>query len=191
MSTPHRVLIAASILLVACGGDSDGTTAPNNSCAVTAPKGTMTASVNGAAFTANFIAQATIQNVSSTGPNIVQVNGVSCPATGAITGRQILFTVGRGTPITPGTYQLDAASQLQPPQSGYSGIGTMTLAPNLWYTNLSDATGPGSGSITFTTVTATRLAGTFQMVAVPVSSNESAARQRMTVTNGVFDVTVP
>ena len=151
----------------------------------------MTATVNGAPFTAGFIAHATISNSTGTGPNIVQVNGVSCPASGSVTGRQLLFTIGRLTPITPGTYQLDAASQLQPPQSGYSGIGTVTLSPNLWYTNMSDGTGPGSGSITFTTITATRLAGTFQMVAVPVSSNESSARQRVTVTNGVFDVNVP
>ncbi len=183
-------LVAASALLLACGGN-DAVTGPNNNCAVTPPNGTMTAAVNGEPFTAAFYAQATIQNSVASGPNIVQVNGVSCPVAGAVTGRQLLITIGRLTPITPGTYPLDAASQLQPPQSGYSGIGTVTLAPNLWYTNMSDATGPGSGSITFTTVTATRLAGTFQMVAVAVSSNASSAQQRVTVTNGVFDVNVP
>jgi hypothetical protein len=151
----------------------------------------MSATVNGAPWTAGFIAQAQIQNTTAQGPNIVQVNGVSCPASGSFVGRQILFTVGRLTPITPGTYQLDAASQLQPPQSGYTGIGNVSLSPNLWYSNMSDGTGPGSGSITFTTVTATRLAGTFQMVAVPVSSNEASAKTRVTITNGVFDVNVP
>jgi hypothetical protein len=186
-----RSFLPISALLLACGGGSD-TTAPNTSgCGLAAPKGTMTATVNGVAFTAGFIAQATIQNSTPNGFNALQVNGVSCPASGSFVGRQILFTIGRGTPFTTGTYQLDAASQLQPPQSGYTGIGTVSLSPNLWYSNLSDATGPGSGSITFTTITATRLVGTFQMVAVPVSSNESSAKQRVTITNGAFDVSVP
>jgi hypothetical protein len=178
-----------SLVLAACGG-SDGTApAPTGNCGPV-PQGTFTATVDGQPFAANFLTQATIQNGTAQGANIVQVNGVECP-NGAVSGRQILITVGRLTPITTGTYQLSAASQQQPPGSGYSGIGQVVRAPNLWYANLSDATGPGSGSITFTTVTATRLAGTFQLTAVANTANAANARQRIVVTNGAFDLTRP
>jgi len=182
-------LVAATPLLVACGDDNDATAPNNNACLGAAPKGTMTATVNGAAFSAGFIAQATIQNSNPSGFNTVQVNGVSCPASGAVIGRQIIITLGRNTPVTTGTYQLSLASQLQPPQSGFSGIGTVSLSPNIWTTV--DGAGTGSGSITFTTITATRLVGTFQMVAAPASSNDASSKQPLTITNGVFDLNVP
>lgn len=186
MRFSSKSLLPLSALLLACGGGSDAT-APNNNnaCLGAAPKGTMTATVNGAAFTAAFIAQATIQNSNPNGFNTLQVNGVSCPASGAFVGRQIIVTLGRGTPFTTGTYQLNLTSQ----QGGFSGIGTVSLAPNIW-TSV-DATGTGSGSITFTTITATRLAGTFQMVAAPASSNDASNKQPLTITNGVFDLNVP
>jgi hypothetical protein len=181
--------VGATALALACGG-SDSTAPQTTGTCGTTPTGVMTASVNGAAFSATFITQATIQNSTTLGPNIVQINGAECPVNG-VAGRQILITLGRLTPITPGTYNLDPASQGQPSGSGYSGIGQYVLAPNLWYSNLSDATGPGSGSITFTTVSATRLVGTFQLVTVPAGANGTTARQRTTITNGVFNIPTP
>lgn len=187
------VLIA--LLAAACGGGDDnpgsstGTpTGPSTNCAVTPPTGTMTAQLNGAAFTANFSTQATIQNATALGPNIVQISGVGCVDGTATRVQQVLITIGRLTPITPGTYALDAAAQSQPPGSGYSGIGTYASAPNLWYTNLNSAAGAGSGSITFTTVTATRLAGTFSLVLAPAPSNGAGFTNRVTVSNGAFDI---
>ncbi len=182
-------MAAISVLLAACGGGG-GTTAPNNTaCLGAAPKGTMTATVNGQAFSAAFIAQATIQNSTPSGFNTVQVNGVACPAAGTFTGRQILITIGRNSPITTGTYQLSLASQLQPPQSGFSGIGSVILGINNWTTV--DAAGVGSGSVTFTTITTTRLAGTFQIVAAAASGNDASSKQPLTITSGAFDVSVP
>lgn len=187
-----RTAIAASLvaLLVACGGD-DGPTGPGvtGACGVT-PSGTMTAQVNGAAFTASLQTSAVLQSSGASAPNIAQVTGAECPSPGAITGRSITITVGRLTPITAGTYSLDPASQGLPAGSGYSGIATYTLSPNLWYSNLSDATGPGSGTITFTTVSPTRLAGTFQITAVAPTSNAANARGRTTITSGSFDIPV-
>jgi hypothetical protein len=183
------LIATSSLVLAACGG-SDGTAPPASTSCGPVPQGTFTATVDGQPFSANFITSATIQNGTALGPNIVQVNGVECP-NGAIAGRQILITIGRLTPVTAGTYQLSAASQQQPPGSGYSGIGQVVRAPNLWYANLSDAAGAGSGSITFTTVTATRLAGSFQLTAVANPSNAANARERVVVTNGVFDLTRP
>lgn len=186
----HVLVTGFAGLTIACGG-GDSTGPAGSTCAVLPPNGTVTARVNGQAFAATLTAQATIQNSNANGPNVIQVNGVSCPDGAGASARQLLFTIGRITPITPGTYLLDAASQLQPPQSGYSGIGLVALAPNLWYGNLSDNNGPGSGSITFTTITATRLVGTFQLIAVAAPSNATSARERVTVTNGSFDVSVP
>lgn len=148
----------------------------------------MTAQVNGAAFTANFSTQATIQNATALGPNIVQISGVGCVDGTATRVQQVLITIGRLTPITPGTYALDAAAQSQPPGSGYSGIGSYVSAPNLWYSNLNSAAGAGSGSITFTTITATRLAGTFSLILAPAPGNGTGFTNRVTVSNGVFDI---
>lgn len=184
------------VLLVAgCGGgdDNPGTntgtpTGPSANCAVTPPTGTMTAQLNGAAFTANFSTQATIQNATALGPNIVQISGVGCVDGTATRVQQVLITVGRLTPITPGSYALDAAAQSQPPGSGYSGIGTYVSAPNLWYTNLNSAAGAGSGTVTFTTITATRLAGTFSLVLAAAPGNGTGFTNRVTVSNGAFDI---
>lgn len=151
----------------------------------------MTAQLNGAPFSANFSTQATIRNGTPLGSNIVQISGVGCVEGTATRVQQVLITVGRLTPITPGTYALDAAAQAQPPGSGYSGIGTYASAPNLWYTNLNSPAGAGTGSVTFTTVTATRLAGTFSLVLAPAPSNAAGFTNRVTITNGAFDISVP
>lgn len=178
------------VMLAACGGSENSPTSPGTGCSATPPLGTMTANVGAATFSASLLAQATIQNSTANGPNIVQVSGAECPSGGAL-GRQIVITIGRLTPITTGTYQLDPASQGLPAFSGYSGIGLYSQGPNQWYANLSDASGPGSGSITFTSISATRLIGTFQLVAVAANGNGTTARQRMTVTSGAFNVSVP
>lgn len=179
--------IVAALGIAACGSES---TAPQAVGCGPAPVGTMTATVDGQPFTASFITQATIQNVTANGPNIVQLNGAECPTSGA-SGRQILITIGRLTPITAGTYQLSAASQGVPAGSGYSGIGQYVLVPNLWYSNLSDANGSGSGSVTFTSITTTRIVGTFQLVTVANGANATTARQRVTISNGAFDIGRP
>lgn len=179
--------IAATIAFAACGSDSTG---PQQVGCGTTPAGTVTAAVDGQPFTATLLAQTTIQNSTANGPNLVQLTGAECPTTGGAS-RQILITLGRLTPITAGTYQLNAASQGLPAGSGYTGIGQFSLAPNLWYTNLSDATGPGSGSVTFTTISATRIVGTFQLQTVANSANATTARQRVVITNGAFDIGRP
>lgn len=182
-----RAIIPAmvSVLLTAgaCGGSS--TTGPVLACAVTPPRGTMTATINGEAFSADFSTSATIQNSTPLGSNILQVNGVGCVNNTATRAHQILITVGRTTPLTVGTYQLSAASQGTP--SGYSGIGQYVSAPNLWYANLSDATGAGSGSITFTAITATRLTGTFVLSLAAANGNTAGNTARKNIT-GSFDI---
>lgn len=179
--------LVAVVATSACGSESTG---PAPVGCGTIPAGTVTAAVDAQPFSASLLAQATIQNSTANGPNLVQLTGAECPSAGGAS-RQILITLGRLTPITAGTYQLNAASQGLPAGSGYTGIGQYTLAPNLWYSNLSDATGPGSGSVTFTTISATRIVGTFQLVTVANSANATTARQRVTITSGAFDIGRP
>ncbi len=184
--TSHRrraLALGATVALAACGGGG-GPAAPT--CAATG-SGRMTATVSGTAFTASQFARATYQNTTALGPNIVQVNGVECAITPGVA-RQILITIGRLTPITAGTYPLDPASQ---GVSGYSGIGQFIRVPSLWYSNLRDGAINGSGSITFTTVSSTRLVGRFAFSAVPVAGNAAADRSVVTVSAGTFDIPIP
>lgn len=192
ISARSRALLVRAMLIApllsACGGSNGDATGPSASCALTAPRGSLTAQVNGAAFTSNFATAATIQNSNAQGPNIVQVSGAGCVNGSATRTQQIIVTLGRLTPITVGTYQLSAAAQGQPTGSGYSGIGAFISSSNQWYSNRSDAAGEGSGSITFTTITATRLTGTFSLVLAAATSNASGNTGRVTVANGTFDI---
>ncbi len=178
-------VVGALLIAGACGGNS--TTGPAIACAVTPPRGTMTATINGEAFTADFSTSALIQNTTPLGSNILQINGVGCLNNTPTLAHQILITVGRTTPLTVGTYQLSAASQGQPAGSGYSGIGQYVSAPNLWYSTLSDGAGAGSGSITFTSITAARLTGTFVLSLAANSSNTASNMARKNIT-GSFDI---
>lgn len=181
------LLAAAALAFGACGGGSGAdVTGPGFSCPAP-PNGQITASINGSAYSATQLIIATIQNGTINGPNILQVSGLECPSSAGAAGRQVLITVGRLTPFTPGSYPLDPPTQAQ---GGYSGIGQVARGPSLWFSNLRDGATSGSGSITFTTITATRLVGSFQMSAVPAGSNASSDRQVQTVTSGAFDITV-
>jgi hypothetical protein len=181
-SARRALAIGSTVALAACGG-GNGPVAPT--CAATG-SGRMTATVSGTAFTASQFASATYQNTTALGPNIVQVNGVECALTPGVA-RQILITIGRLTPITAGTYPLDPASQ---GVSGYTGIAQLVRAPSLWYSNLRDGTTAGSGTITFTTVSSTRLVGSFTFSAVPVASNAAADRSVVAIA-GTFDIPIP
>ena len=175
--------LASTVALVACGGGG-GPAAPG---CVNIGTGRMSATVAGNAFTASQFATSLYQNTTPNGPNIVQINGVECAITPGVA-RQILITIGRNTPITAGTYPLDPASQ---GIGGYSGIGQYVLVPGLWYSNLRDGATSGTGTITFTTVSSTRLVGSFSFTAVPATTNGAADRATVAVTSGTFDIPVP
>lgn len=189
---PQLAVIAPLLVsLAACGGsDKNDPTGPSGYCGVTPPAGTMTAQVNGVAFSADLNTMATIQNSSAQGSNILQVSGVTCIADTPTGSRQILFTVGRSTPLAPDTYRLEPAAQLQPPGSGtgYSAQAVYSSPPNLWHSNRVTGTDSGSGYITFTSITPTRLQGTFSAVLLPAPGNTAGNTQRITITNGTFDI---
>lgn len=174
---------AVAAVMAGCGG-GDGPVAP---ACTSIGNGRMTATINGAAFEASQFARATVQNTTANGPNIVQINGFECALTPGVA-RQVLITLGRITPFTAGTYPLDPASQGV--SGGYSGIGQFIRAPALWYSNLRDGATSGSGTITFTTLSSTRLTGSFTFNAVPVASNGAGDRSTVAV-SGTFDIPIP
>jgi hypothetical protein len=89
-------------------------------------------------------------------------------AAGQGAGTQINFAlVSKGT----GTYPLGPAGD----------AAYLTQGGNGWVTGASG----GSGSVTLTTLTDTRIAGTFEFTAVPVTGGASGTR---TITQGSFDV---
>jgi hypothetical protein len=73
-----------------------------------------------------------------------------------------------------------------------TAAGTYPITSASW----SDSTGVfvvfngGSGTITFTTATTSRITGTFSFVANDIPSG-NPAQKRVNVTNGVFDITNP
>lgn len=149
-------------VVVACGG---GGTGPSGGGA-----GTMSASINGTAWVAQSQFLQTITQQQKQG---------HIPLYGA---KLISTTVSHGITLNlvgipgPGTYPLGTTGGVS------GGIGTVFEGSSIWQTPLSGA----AGSVTVVTMTATRVAGTFQFTADGVSG---ATGQR-TVTNGKFDFPV-
>ncbi len=78
----------------------------------------------------------------------------------------------------PGTYRLGINTG-----TGTGGTATVVQAPQSWLTPLSGA----AGSITISSLTATRVSGTFQFEAEPLAAGGGP----VTVTNGAFNVPLP
>jgi hypothetical protein len=109
--------------------------------------------------------------------------------TGANGGASGTFTVvgadDRGRVLTlsvfnigvPGTYPLGVGASV------FGGTASLAEGSSAWWTPLSGS----AGEIVITTVSATRLAGTFSFVAVPLLG---AAAGNRSVTHGAFDVEV-
>jgi hypothetical protein len=116
--------------------------------------------------------------------NTVQVTG-NTPAnpqgTISISGGNITSGIGMGLTLSyisgTGTYAFGVN-----PGSSAGGVATVSDAPDSWSTPLNGA----SGSITISTRTATRIAGTFQFTASPVLGGGPD----VAVTAGEFDITV-
>jgi len=155
----RRLFVAMSALLLSsgCGSSSDnGTTGPNNNNHNPSGARSMSAKVDGVAWTATAVG-AGITN------GIAIVSGAT-----ATQGVTISFVPTTGTQtITP---------------TGIV-IGSVIVGGQMWQTN---GTG-GSGTVTVTSASATRVVGTFSFTAPPFTGNTaSPARQ---VTAGTFDVT--
>jgi hypothetical protein len=85
----------------------------------------------------------------------------------------VLYHIG-----APGTYKLGVGGSVP------GGAGTLTVSPSSWWTALTG----NSGEVTVTTVTPTRIVGTFHFDAKPFSGGAAGNK---TIDQGEFDITFP
>lgn len=150
--------VAAAALLAGCGGSNNGDNTGGGGG--NAP---ISATVNGAAFTGN------TSTIATRNSGVVNMSAFN-----AAKNQEILFTVHADA---AGTYSLESAA---------SGIAeyettTETNAPQ-WETGYNG----GTGSITFTTLTASGASGTFSFTGAALTS--TGASGTVSVTNGKFNV---
>jgi hypothetical protein len=154
------VLLAAA----ACGGSSTSTTTPTNvgGTTVTPLHGTMTASIDGSAWTAIAITAATYTN------GILSIGGAdnSSPI------RSIGLAL---TTASPGTFAMGSLP------SAANALLSIGIGPT-WTANVAG----GSGTITITTISSTGTTGTFSFNAVAAAGGATGTH---TVTSGVFNIT--
>ncbi|HKT81535.1 MAG TPA: DUF6252 family protein [Vicinamibacterales bacterium] len=129
----------------------------------------MSAKIDGAQWTAN--AAIAVINTPAAGlqPAILSISG------GDSSVRSIAFAV---SPAGTGTYTVSSITM-------NTNLG-LVINNQQWYASISDA--GSSGSVTFTTLTNSRAAGTFAFVGVGSKSSPAAGTTR-TITEGKFDVT--
>jgi hypothetical protein len=149
------VVLISHLAVAGCGGDDD----PTNPTGGSSGTGSVTATIDGAAWSAGF-AQAVnnsgIVGVGSSSTSSEKVIGFGWVDTGAST-----YTIAPGS-ATNGTVTILGGS-------GWSASGDM-----------------GSGTVNVTTLTATRVAGTFSFTAPRYTGTDTP--DPTVVTNGSFDV---
>lgn len=155
-----RVLSAMGLLsIVACGGSDSVTGTTTGNCGTTT---TMSATIDGTAWCSP------AASVSRAGNNsIIAVAGIDLGLTASIS-----FGV-----VAPATGTFSVA-----PGNNTFGSATVAKAGKGW----SSAVPGGTGSVTFTTLTANHVVGTFAFDAVGASGG---ATGMVHVTNGKFDIT--
>jgi hypothetical protein len=142
---------------IACGGGDDNpTTGPNGTLA---GDGNITASVNGTAWR------------SSKGGDHATRSGTFVGISTVSATYALVLGIGNAA---VGTFSLNLAT-------GNGSSAIITNATGGWGTAISG----GSGTVTITVLTATRVAGTFSFDAVAVSGSATGTLQ---VRNGTFDV---
>jgi len=161
MSRFTRSILLAALIAAGCGGGD--TTGPDGDVAATGTK-MLTASHNGAAWTATVRLGAYNQ-------------GTLTVAGHDGTGRNLNIAALRIS--GPGTYSLGPGNPNVAVATWVDGTGQYSSA----------ATG-GSGTITLTAASLTRVTGTFSFVASSPSPSTGQVRT-VSITNGTFDLTNP
>jgi hypothetical protein len=171
---PRRLLASlgasAGLLLAAaaCGGDTPSGPGAGDD------DSPMTAKIDGVVWAADprYVSQAVVHNA----PGIYVISGSKfLTSTNVLTILLTLYNV-RG----PGTYPLGVGANVV----GGTGIVSISETSAGWSTPLSGA----SGTVTITTLTATRIVGTFDFTATPISGPSTGTK---TVTEGRFDLPIP
>jgi hypothetical protein len=163
-------------MVAACGGSdptgSNGGTGGGGGGGSTS----MQASIDGQAWT-------------SDGNQLTVSAGTSVPGTVVITGTHVVGPTNYKSISLllayiggPGTYPLGVNNV-----TNAGGVGSVVIASGATTTNWLTPLSGEAGTLTVTTLTATRLAGTFSFVAPPVLGSGASVN----VTNGSFDVAVP
>ena len=155
--------IVGTMVMVACGGSGDASPTGVNSTGGTAGDGSVTATINGTAWRSSKALDHALR--ASANAPIITLSATNLPYS-------IAIAIG---PITgPATFSMDVGNPS-------NAVVTMTAGSltTIWSTALSG----GKGSVTVTTLTATRIAGTFSFDAI---SNAGAATVQ--VRNGTFDL---
>lgn len=147
-----------------CGDDSSGPAGPGGS------NSPMTAKIDGAAFAADPLF--TGQGVASIAPGAFYIGGYQLSGTST---RSI--TISLANVAGPGTYPLGVGPLV------FGGTGIVVLDAQGWGTPLSGA----AGSITITTLSTTRMAGTFFFTA---DASTGGATGVKSVTDGAFDMPI-
>lgn len=147
-------------LATACGSDKSSTTEPTQTTNLVT-NGSFGATINGTAWSA--VSRVAVSR--STTNNIVAIAAGSSTYT---------LTFGIGPVTAAGNFSLNF---------GQPSIAIISAATGQGWTT---ATQGGTGSITITTFTANRIAGSFSFEAVPITGGATGT---VRVTNGSFDVT--
>ena len=151
------LVLMAAATIVACGGGDGGPASPNPNPGT--GNGSMSARIDGAQWTAT--------GVAASGKNgALIVVGTSSAG----------LAVGFGASMIQGT----GTQTFGPTSAANGGVTATTMS---WGANSFQ----GSGSVTLTTLTATRAAGTFTFTAPALTAGSSPSTR--VVTSGVFDVT--
>lgn len=159
LTSPVGALLSALILTAACGGGGTENNPGGNA--------NFTAKIDGQSWTSAAIStQAVINNNAIF--TIVGASAGSSPLAMSLT----LYYVG-----APGTYPLGVGGTVP------GGIATISAGATAWSTPLSGA----AGTVTITTVSSTRIAGTFSYNATPFIIGTAGNRE---VTEGQFDLPV-
>jgi hypothetical protein len=153
-----RALSAILLLSIAACGGSDSVTGTTSNCGTTT---TISATIDGAAWCSPAAAASRGSN------NIIAVAGIDLGLTASI-------SFGVVAPAT-GTFSLA-------PGNNTFGSATITKSGKGW----SSALPGGTGSVTFTTLTANHVVGTFAFDAVGASGGATGT---VHVTGGKFDIT--
>lgn len=173
----RQVFALAAVLGLAVACSSPTSPTPGTIESVTAggfttvilTRGTMSATVDGARWTAVTVSGSTGSFNGS--PGAALISGLAAGASPLAPGLFIMISA----PLSVGTHTFDASTNL-----------LFALSEGLSLRWSADAFRPGGGTVTLTTATATRLTGTFSVTASAHAADMSP--QTRIVTNGTFDV---
>jgi len=159
----HRLLpLALAFVVNGCGGsDSSASTDPNANGSAGVTNGTFTATINGTNWSA--VGKVAVTRSAS----IISIAGGSL---------SYVVSFGTGTANVAGVFPL---TYLNP-------SGALAIVSNTSGASWSTALPGGTGTLTITALTATRVAGTFVFDAPSASGSGNGT---LHVTNGKFDVT--